>query len=116
MSRWANGTEGGAILPGKNSVYGIDGCSGGLPCDISGFRAEHSISLDATTAGGGKPPQLLQVILCMHQQQVSIGCRNDRATSDALQQSRALQVLLKHGDSEGTFRVVPGLVTLKAGI
>lgn len=116
MSRWANGAEGGAILPGKNSVYGIDGCSGGLPCDISGFRAEHSIRFDATTAGGSKPPQLLQVILCMHQQQVGIGCRNDRATSDALQQSRALQVLLKHGDSEGTFRVVPGLVTLKAGI
>lgn len=116
MSRRPYRAEGGAIFPRKNSPHSINGRPGSLPCDISGFRAEHSVGFDTTATGGGEPPELLQMILCVHKQQVRIGCSDCRTATDTLQQSGALQVLLQHGHSDRTFRVVSGLVTLKAGI
>jgi len=116
MSGGAHCAERRAVFSGKDAADGVDCGSGGLPGDFCGFRAEYCIGLNATSACSSKPAEFLQMVVCMHQQEVRVCGGDHGATADAIEQSTALQMLFEHGNSNRRFRVITGSVSLKRRI
>jgi hypothetical protein len=110
------GTKGRVVCTGQDSSNRVNCCTGCQPRDVGRLGTEHRISFDATTSGSSKSSQFLQVFGGVHQLQICVRGWCHRAASHPVQQAGSLQMLFKDGNTNRTFRVFSGLMTLKAGI